>query len=191
MADSTISALIQRTPNGQEYFEVIIPPFTAGTNRKVLLSDLSAILGGNVPDADPTTKGILKLYTDLAAQNTDGAPDQNAVFDALALKAALINAAVVLTDGATIDLTAIKHTLSTSSSRTFTISYTGDDITIELTLSATSATQTFPAAALCVSDGLATGDNTLPLAGVSGDKYVIAIKKIGSAYYVVSKNFGQ
>lgn len=36
-----ISQLIQRTPNGEEYFEVIIPPFSPGTNRKVLLSDLA------------------------------------------------------------------------------------------------------------------------------------------------------
>lgn len=44
MADSKISQLIQRTPNGQEYLEVIIPPFTAGTNRKVLLSDIIALV---------------------------------------------------------------------------------------------------------------------------------------------------
>lgn len=103
----------------------------------------------------------------------------------------LVNAAVALTDAASIDLTAIKHTLTTASSRTFTISYTGDDISIEVTLSATTATQTFPAGSLCVSEGVATGDNTCPMAGVSGDKYMFAIKKIGSVYYVVAKNFGQ
>lgn len=59
--DQRISELIQRTPNGQEFFEVIIPPFTPGTNRKVLLSDLAAILGGSVPDADATTKGIVEV----------------------------------------------------------------------------------------------------------------------------------
>lgn len=54
MADARISELIQRTPNGQEFMEVIIPPFTAGTNRKVLLSDLAAILsgGGHVIEDD-------------------------------------------------------------------------------------------------------------------------------------------
>ena len=30
-----------------------------------------------------------------------------------------------------------------------------------------------------------------PLAGVSGDKYIIAIRKVGSGYYVIIKNFGQ
>jgi hypothetical protein len=101
-------------------------------------------------------------------------------------------AAVALTDAASIDLTAIKHTLASSSAtRTFTISYIGDDITLQVTLSNTGAVYTFPATALCVSDGVASGDNTLTLAGVSGDKYIIGIKKIGSAFYVASKNFGQ
>lgn len=110
----------------------------------------------------------------------------------LALKQNIVNSAVALTDASSIDLTAIKHTLSSSSAtRTFTISYTGDDITLIVTLSATSATYTFPATSLCVSEGSASGDNTLSLSGVSGDKYVIGIKKVGSNYYVVSKNFGQ
>lgn len=39
-----ISELIQRTPIGDEYFEVIIPPFSPGTNRKVLLSDVVTYL---------------------------------------------------------------------------------------------------------------------------------------------------
>ena len=100
--------------------------------------------------------------------------------------------AVALTDAASMDLTSIKHTLASSSAtRTFTISYTGDDITLVVTLSNTGAVYTFPATALCVSDGVASGDNTLTLAGVSGDKYVIGIKKVGSAFYVASKNFGQ
>jgi len=43
--------------------------------------------GGVVPYATDTVRGIAKLYSDVSAQNTDGAPDQNAVFDALALKA--------------------------------------------------------------------------------------------------------
>lgn len=46
MANLKISELIQRTPNGQEYFEVIIPQFTPNTNRKVLLSDLSVYING-------------------------------------------------------------------------------------------------------------------------------------------------
>lgn len=100
--------------------------------------------------------------------------------------------AVALVDASSMALTGPKHTLSSSSAtRTFTISFVGDDITLIVTLSNTAATYTFPAAALCVSEGTASGDNTCALSGVSGDKYVIAIKKVGSAYYVVCKNFGQ
>ena len=56
--------------------------------------------------------------------------------------------AVALTDAATIDITGPKHTLSCSLGRTFTISHAGDDIVLVITLSATSATFTFPAAFL-------------------------------------------
>lgn len=97
----------------------------------------------------------------------------------------------VLTDAATIDIASSKNTLATAVGRTFTISHAGDEITLVITLSATSATMTFPAAALCVSEGTASGDNTCSLSGVSGDKYTIAIIKVGSAYYVACKNFGQ
>lgn len=97
-----------------------------------------------------------------------------------------------LTDASSMALTHPVHTLTTSSAtRTFTISYTGNDITIELILNTTGSVFTFPASSLCVSEGVASGDNTCTLAGVSGDKYVIAIKKIGSNYYVACKNFGQ
>jgi hypothetical protein len=123
---------------------------------------------------------------------TTSAPNQDQVFDALALKRDIINSATSLTDASTIDLTATKHTLATSSAtRTFTISYTGDDIVIEVTLSASTATYTFPATSLCISEGTPTGNNTMVLNGVSGDKYIIVSKKIGSNYYVVAKNFGQ
>jgi hypothetical protein len=108
------------------------------------------------------------------------------------LRQLIINTEVALVDASSMALTAKKHTLSSSSAtRTFTITYTGDSITLVVTLSAASATYTFPASALCVSEGVASGTNILALAGVSGDKYVIAIEKVGSAYYVVCKNFGQ
>ena len=97
-----------------------------------------------------------------------------------------------LSDAATVDISAKKATLeSSAATRTFTISYSGDDITLVVTLNTTDAVYTFPTGSLCVSEGVASGDNTLTLSGVSGDKYVIGIKKVGSSYYVVSKNFGQ
>lgn len=168
MANKKISELPSATTplDDADLFEVV----QGGINKKVAKSDVGGAWG--------SITGTLSDQTDLQA--------------ALNAKQALVNAATALVDAASMDLTAIKHTLATSSAtRTFTISYTGDDITLEVTLSATSSVFTFPATTLCVSDGLASGDNTLPLAGVSGDKYIIAIKKVGSAYYVVSKNFGQ
>lgn len=102
------------------------------------------------------------------------------------------NTASTITDAATMDIASTKNTLSTSSAtRTFTISYTGDDIIIELTLNTTSSTFTFPATALCISEGVASGNNTLTLTGTSGDKYIITVKKIGSIYYVASKNWNR
>jgi hypothetical protein len=99
---------------------------------------------------------------------------------------------VALVDGATIDLTGPKHTLTTATSRTFTISHAGDDILLIITLSATSGTFTFPASSLCVADGTASGDNTLVITGAtSGDKHLVAICKVGSTYFVGSKNCGQ
>src|SRR5687768_1951431 len=69
---------------------------------------------------------------------------------------------VPLTDAATMDLSASRQTLTSAAAvRTFTISYTGDDITLEVTLNAVAATYTFPSTALCVSEGVASGDNTL------------------------------
>lgn len=166
--DLRISALIQRNPDGTEYVEVIIPPFTPGTNRKVLLSDLLALAGGAVSSVNGRTGAVV------------GVQD-------------LVNSATALTSGASIALTAIKHTLSTAlAAITFTITYTGDDISMKVILSATSSVFTFPAGALCISDGFASGDNTCTLAGVSGDVYVFAIKHWGSSVYtVVCKNTGQ
>jgi hypothetical protein len=148
-----------------------------------LTTEAQVIRDETTPLANTKTRvyDILKNIIDSKGNNTE-----------LALKQALVNSAVALTDGATIDLTATKHTLASSAAtRTFTISYTGDDIVMVVTLSATSAVYTFPATALCVSDGVASGDNTCTIEGISGDKHIFAIKKIGSNYYVVAKNFLQ
>ncbi len=100
--------------------------------------------------------------------------------------------AVALTDGATIDITGPKHTLSTALGRTFTISHAGDHGTIDILLSATSATFTFPATALCVYAGSGSGDNTLIVTGVtSGDHIMVGWIKQGSYYRVTGVNFRQ
>jgi len=97
-----------------------------------------------------------------------------------------------LTDAASIAITGPKHTLSTSSSRTFTISHTGDCMIIDVTLSATSVTFTFPSGTLCIYAGTASGDNTMPISGAtSGDHIMIGIVKVGSNYRATGINFGQ
>jgi len=126
---------------------------------------------------------------DTISASTSNYPSNNAV---ISYAQAISNTSQALVDSNTINLTATKHTLSSSAAtRTFTIEYTGDDITLVVTLANTAATYTFPITSLCVSEGVASGDNTLSLSGVSGDKYVIGIKNVSGGYYVASKNFGQ
>jgi hypothetical protein len=97
-----------------------------------------------------------------------------------------------LTDEPTVDVSTANSTLTTSSAtQTIDVSYPGDDSTLVVILNTTDAVLTFPPGSLTVSEGVASGDNTLTLSGVSGDHYVIGIKKIGDVHYVVSKNFGQ
>lgn len=170
--DAKISELPSATVplDGTELMEVV----QGGVNKKVAKSDVATSGGG--------TWGSI----------TGTLPDQTDLNTALTARQLLVNSATALTDAASMDLTAIKHTLTTSSAtRTFTISYTGDDITLIVTLNAVTSTFTFPAGSLTVSEGVASGDNTCVISGASGDKYVIAIKKVGSVYYVVAKNFGQ
>jgi len=146
--------------------------------------------GGNTLNVD---FAIVDAETYGSGWNGDNSvPTKNDTYDQVELKQALVNSATTITDASTMDITAIKNTLTTSSAtRTFTISYTGDDITLIVTLNALASTFTFPAGSLCVSEGIASSDNTCALAGTSGDKYVIAIKNVGGVYYVVCKNFAQ
>lgn len=127
-----------------------------------------------------------------ASQSETNAGTATGVYVSPATLNDLDNDVVALVDGATIDLTGPKHTLATATGRTFTISHAGDVIVLEITLSATSATFTFPATALCSYGGTASGDNTLPVTGAtSGDLISIAILKVGSNYRVAAVNFGQ
>lgn len=104
----------------------------------------------------------------------------------------LINPTNTISSSSTIDLSSFNSSLSTAeSSVTITISYSGNIMNIELVLLTTSSSFIFPLNTMCVSEGIPSGDNILLLSGVSGDTYIIAIEKIGSTYYVVSKNFEQ
>lgn len=101
---------------------------------------------------------------------------------------------VALVDAATIDLTGPKHTLATANGRTFTNSFVGDFIVLDITLGATSATFTFPAGYKCLVEGqdTTTATNTLAITGVvSGDVISVGILKNGASYKVASRNFGQ
>lgn len=161
------------------------------------LTTVAAAAGYQPLDSDLTAIAAISPSNDDIIQRKAGAWTNRTMAQlgtdlSLSTYQLLVNSATALVDGATIDLTAIKHTLACSLGRTFTISYTGDDITLIITLSATSATFTFPAATLCVTNGTASGDNTMAFTGVtSGDKLVIAIKKVGTDYCAIGKNFGQ
>jgi len=169
-----------------------------GSDTQVQINS-SGSFGG---DADFTFTGGNTLNVDVAivdaetfgsGWNADNSvPTKNDAYDEIVLKQALENSAVAITDASTMDITAIKHTLTTSSAtRTFTISYTGDNSVIDLILNTTGTTFTWPATTYCNSEGWSSGDNTLTLSGVSGDHYTITIKKIGSNYYVAATRWGQ
>lgn len=144
------------------------------------------------PSAADKAFALFKTLVTSELRDKDSAQLFDAFVNHLIAGQAETNPVTALVDDATIDLYGPRHTLSSSSAaRTFTISYQGDDIILEVTLAATSATYTFPIGSLCSSEGTASGDNTLALAGVSGDKYIISVKKLDTTYYVVAKNFGQ
>jgi hypothetical protein len=126
-----------------------------------------------------TITGTLSDQTDLQGELDD--------------KANLANTATALTDGSSISITGVKHTLTTTQSAiTFSDSWVGDFTTISVTFTQTSAVWTFPAGALCVVDGVASGDNTATVTGTSGDKIVLSIWDVdGTTYHVITKNFGQ
>jgi hypothetical protein len=104
----------------------------------------------------------------------------------------LTNSATALVDGSSIALTTLKHTLTTTQETiTFTDAYTGDFIDLEVTFTQTSAVWTFPAGSLCVFNGTESGDNTMTVTGVSGDKIILSRLLINSVKYYIAKNFGQ
>jgi preprotein translocase subunit SecE len=107
-----------------------------------------------------------------------------------------INTATALTDGASITLTAIKHTLTTDEATiTFTDSFGGDFLSVEVTFNATGATWTFPTGSKTVyineAGTATTSTTTLVIAGAtSGDKLILSRGLWGSNYYYIVKNFG-
>lgn len=188
-AQSDISAHISANPAHSGANISFTPVGSIGaTNVQDAIAEVAAEAGAVIPDASETVEGVAEIATQ-AEVNTG--TDDLRIVTALKLKNR-DGAVATLTDASTTDMTSDKWTWATSSAtRTVTFSFTGDKSEGVVTLSAIAATFTMPAACLCVSEGLASGDNLLALSGVSGDKYFISIRKFGSAYYVVCKNFGQ
>ncbi len=200
MSNSRIRALAAKTANQLDGTEFIVTDKTgdASATKTTLVEFLIYIaaqlefpsgdwgsIGGNLSDQVDLQAALDGLQSDIDLTQLE-------LGTGLALKQSLANSSTALVDAATMDLTAIKHTLTTAAAaRTFSISYTGDVIRIWVILNAVSSVLTFPATALCVSDGLSSGNNTCTLSGVSGDKYLIEVYKEGLNYTVLAKNLGQ
>lgn len=159
---------------------------------------LSNPIVGTQSANDNSTKAASTAYADAKVADainngtTAIAPSENAVFDALVLKHDLTNSATSLSDGGSITITTLKHTLTTTQATiTFTDSYTGDFTDIEVTFNTTSSTWTFPSSSLCIFNGTATGNNVMAVTGASGDKILLSRVTFGSNKYYLAVNMGQ
>lgn len=125
--------------------------------------------------------------------NSDNSvPTKNDVRDEMELKSYAVNTSSSLTDGATITITGIKHTLTSDEATvTYTLSQTPDFSITDITLNTATTVWTFPANTLCRVNGIASGDNTATLVGNSGDHWMMVIWKDGSNYRVAISNYEQ
>lgn len=149
-----------------------------------------------VNNADEAGEFVGNKGTDLNAPAwgsiTGTLSSQTDLQTALDAKQALVNTALALTDGAAITLTAIKHTLTTDEATvTFTDSYAGDFLLVEVTLNVTSTVWTFPSNSLCAFNGTASGTTSMTVTGVVGDRVHLSRAKVGSNYSYIAFNFGQ
>lgn len=126
-----------------------------------------------------------------AAAGNIAATDVQSAIEVLG-NANIDRASSALTDSSTIAITGTKHTLTSAEAAvTWSYTFTGEEMKVLITLNLDAADYTFPSGTLCIVDGDATGDNTAPLFGISGDKYLLVITKFESAYVAVVKNIGQ
>jgi hypothetical protein len=99
------------------------------------------------------------------------------------------NSATALTDAASIAITANKHTLSTSRTTiTFTDTFAGDFVNIEVTMSSNTAAWTFPTGSLCTFNGITSGSNVMNVSATVGDTIVLSRWKNGSSYAWIGIN---
>jgi hypothetical protein len=101
--------------------------------------------------------------------------------------------AVALTDGANITLTSGLHTLTTDEATiTFADSFADVFLLVEVTLNVTSATWTFSAGTSLGSfNGTPTGNNTITVTGIVGDRVHLSRAKVGTNYSYNAFNYGQ
>jgi len=166
-----------------------LPTTGSGTNGKILKGDYwKASANGTIASLTPYT---LVVTGDLLFSETGNA-SLAADFFVISAQQVEVTTAIALVDASTIDLTSSHHTLTTATGRTFTKSWYGDSIKLFITLTATSATHTFPSGWLCRYNGTESGNNTLSITGAtSGDLIAVAIEKAGSRFVVAAVNFGQ
>jgi len=179
-----------------------VPSYTTEVNDLTAAVTWANIPIANVPTGTTGSTVALGNHTHTFASLTSkpttiagyGITNFNTLGDARWLLQA--NTTGTLTNAASMSLTGAKHYLThNNAARTFTIAYAGDDITIRIVLTGTTCTYTFPTGSLCISEGVASGNNTCTISGVADDNYIISIKKIiimaTSVYFVIAKNFGQ
>lgn len=155
---------------------------------------VESVTGDGVDNTDPDNPVLTFPEADEVVFTPAGniaATDVQAAIEDLG-NADIDRASSALTDSSTIAITGTKHTLTSAEAAvTWSYTFTGEEMKVLITLNLDAADYTFPSGTLCIVDGDATGDNTAPLFGTSGDKYLLVVTKFGSAYVAVIKNIGQ
>lgn len=75
--------------------------------------------------------------------------------------------------------------------KTFTISYPGNEMSVQVGLNATRCNLTFPTGSVCSFDGHRSPNNVVDIFGNLGDVYIAKITKRNSGYTVAITNIGQ
>lgn len=171
-----------------------------GSDTQVQYNDAGAFGG----EADMTYNETTNTLTvDVVAVDTEAydasgwnadlsVPTKDAIRDEMETKQYLANSSTSLTDGASITITGLKHTLTTDEATiTFTFSQTCDYQTTVVTFNAVTATWTFPANTLIKYEGVPEGDNTVTINSTSGNKILVTTYKDGSNYYVAIGDWSQ
>jgi len=182
--EGAVVSVEEGTLNANTTWRQTTDSVTLGSSNIVWIS-----FGVSAPPADESTPGLAEILTQ---GESDTGTDDSRILTIKKLRER-DGAVAALTDSSTTNITSDKWTWSTSAaSRTVTFGFTGDFSEGVITLSNTALSLTLPAACLCVTQGIASGDNTSVVSpAISGDKIYVGIKKYGSLYLVVIFNLGQ